>query len=411
MSSTPDLSVIIPVFNKWELTRECLRSLKENTQEYSFEVIVVDNASSDATATELLSLGEQLFGCSFRRIRFDENRNFGPACNVGAAIAEAPFVYFLNNDTLLTKGWAPPLLEALKGDPGLGGVGPLLLYEDGGVQHLGVAFNIIGVLHLYKNFPSEHPVVKKRRKFKAITGAAIILPTKLFLDSGGFYEEYRNGFEDIDLCLRIHSKGKYFSTIPESVVYHLESQTAGRSTYDAENSALLKERCGKFYQIDFHHFGADDGFEVFINDFFDLKLMHPRSESEALLRYAAGKPFHVWEKLLYHNPYWREGYELVADALEEQRQYDAALGLRDHVAFKFGLEDAYAKLMRCAIRAKNKPIQKKTEKYYRLLLSRKENRSFGKKLCRQWVEIAEQSGDDFLAGLYRKKLQNMSTVQ
>ena len=130
MSAPPLFSVIIPVFNKWELTANCLRSLREHTRDCDIEVIVVDNGSSDETAGDLPSLGGELFGRRFLPIRFEENRNFGPACNAGARAASAPLVFFLNNDTVLTPGWAPPLLQALAEDPSLGGVGPLLLYED-----------------------------------------------------------------------------------------------------------------------------------------------------------------------------------------------------------------------------------------------------------------------------------------
>ena len=85
----PELSVIIPVFNKWELTRDCLLSLRDYTPGDDFEVIVVDNASSDDTPAELPSLGEALFPGRFTCLRFSENRNFGPACNAGAKAATA----------------------------------------------------------------------------------------------------------------------------------------------------------------------------------------------------------------------------------------------------------------------------------------------------------------------------------
>lgn len=407
MDSNLCFSLIIPVFNKWELTANCLRSLKEHTPDLPFEVIVVDNASGDETATELLPLGEQLFGPFFHRIRFEENRNFGPACNAGARVASAPIVFFLNNDTLVTPGWAPPMLEALASEPSLGGVGPLLLYDDDTVQHLGVVFSIFRAEHLYRSFPSDHPAVKKRRKFQVITGAAIMLPKTLFLEHGGFFEEYKNGFEDVDLCLRIHATGKKFSTIPESVVYHLESQTPGRGKHDTPNGELLQKRCGDLFHVDLHRFGLDDGFEPFVNDFYELSLVHARAESEELMRYAEGKPVSVWQGMLRNNPYWSQGQEYMANKLEEGGYYDEALELRASLASMLGLEQAYKNLIRCALRAKNISMQKKAEHYFRMLLNCKLNRNVAEGLSARAIELAERFQDEYLASLYRDKLNRV----
>ncbi len=92
--STPAISVVIPVFNKWELTKACLESLAQHTPSGVVEVIVVDNGSTDETAHALAPLGKQLFGDLFAPIRWEENRNFGPACNAGAAAARAPMLFF-----------------------------------------------------------------------------------------------------------------------------------------------------------------------------------------------------------------------------------------------------------------------------------------------------------------------------
>ena len=111
------VSVIIPVFNNWELTRQCLVGLAENSPP-GLEVVVVDNGSSDETAENLESFGQGLFSGHFRRIRFEENRNFAPACNAGARSARTDFLFFLNNDTLILPGWLPPLLASFPFPPG-----------------------------------------------------------------------------------------------------------------------------------------------------------------------------------------------------------------------------------------------------------------------------------------------------
>lgn len=328
----PEFSVIIPVFNKWDLTLGCLKSLREHSGGHAFEVIVVDNASSDATATDLAPLGESLFGDAFAAIRFEENRNFGPACNVGAKAAGAPVLFFLNNDTLLTPGWAAPLLSALRGEPELGAVGPLLLYANETVQHLGVVYSPQGALHLYRDFPRSHPVVARRRDLSCLTGAAVMLGRDLFFGCDGFYEGYRNGYEDQELCARIRQAGKKLACIPESVVYHLESQSSGRHEGESHNVELFFRRCGKLVRSDFHIHAARDGFEVFLNDLFRLSLKLPDAEERRLTREAQDKPPHVWASMMGEHPLWIGGLELFANLCAKRGEFEKELPFRLRLA-------------------------------------------------------------------------------
>src|SRR4051794_34555648 len=111
-ATAPRISIVMPLFNKVELTLACLRSLEETTSgEIPYEVIIIDNASSDGTP-ELLS---QLEG-DVVIITNEENLGFGPACNQGASVAQGEYVLFLNNDTVLLAGWLEPLVAALDED-------------------------------------------------------------------------------------------------------------------------------------------------------------------------------------------------------------------------------------------------------------------------------------------------------
>jgi len=398
---SPIFSVIIPVFNKWDLTEACLRSLREHTPEYDYEVIVVDNASSDATATELHLLGQTLFGARFQRIRFAQNRNFGPACNAGAAAASAPLLFFLNNDTLLTPGWAPPLLAALAEDPKLGGVGPLLLYADNTVQHLGIVFEVRGVEHIYRAFPSGHPVVGKRRHLQAVTAAALLMPTDLFRKHGGFYEEYRNGFEDVDLCLRIRATGKHFSCVPESVVYHLESQTAGRSDADADNGELLFRRCGHLFRPDKHVIGRDDGFLPFINDGFGISLRMTAEAEAALCREAEGFSIQHWYSLTRAHPLWVAGREFLARTLEQQGRIDDALLFLSEIAHIEMRKIAYERLIQAATQADNAKVLAPAKKAYAALVAKNRDRS----RARSFLHLAGSRCDSVLESLYAQALK------
>ena len=164
-------SIIIPVFNKWELTRKCLKSIAETTDSSRVEVIVVDNASSDTTERGCPFLGKQLFGDSFRYVRNKENRNFAGACNQGAELAEGEFLIFLNNDTEVQPNWYQPLLDDFVHYDDIAATGPILVFPEETVlgrmvQHLGVYVNYYGVDHLYKGIPYASPLARKRRFFQ-----------------------------------------------------------------------------------------------------------------------------------------------------------------------------------------------------------------------------------------------------
>lgn len=99
-------SIIIPVLNKWELTKACLESLRAHTSaaDGEIEVILIDNASKDATPLEAPALGQAFFGAGFVYLPQSVNRNFSASCNIGARAATGDLLFFLNNDTMLTPG-------------------------------------------------------------------------------------------------------------------------------------------------------------------------------------------------------------------------------------------------------------------------------------------------------------------
>ena len=404
---TPTFSVIIPVYGRWDLTHACLVSLREHSSEHVYEVIVVDNASTDATAAELAPLGQSLFGEAFSVIRFAENRNFGPACNAGAAKARTPLLFFLNNDTLITPDWAPPLLAALQENDSLGAVGPLLLHEDNTVQHLGVSFNQDGLFHLYQRFPAEHPVVFQPRRLQFITAAALMLPRDLFFRIGGFYEEYRNGFEDMELSVRIRQAGKELQCIPSSVVYHLESQSPGRGDGEAHNGALLYERCGKDMYIDIHHHGLKDGFHVFVDDLFSLSLRLTDEVEKEITKHAEGKNPLEWLKIMHKHPFWTTGRDALAAKLEREGKYEEALPLRIELVNFLPLREHYIQLLRTSAKAGNADIietaRTRLERIETLLNDRKTAAAC---VCKA-KEWAKDGCDPVLSQLYDEKFAQL----
>lgn len=348
------LNIVIPALNLWDMTANCLRSLAENTPGDDFRVTLVDNGSDDPTPDEAPDLGRSLFGERFAFLRNERNRNFGPACNQGAASCEAEFVLFLNNDTLLTPDWTEPLLAAFREDPVLGAAGPLLLYPNSRrVQHAGIAFApTLAVEHLYEQFPATHPALARRRKLQAVTGAAFMLRAEVFAACGGFHADYVNGSEDMDLCCRVRERGLTVSCIPRSTVLHFASATPGRFAHDDANASLLRRRCPAGFVPDLAGLAREDGFELRLTPWLSAHLALPPARERELNQALAGTPDpgRCLETLLAE-PLWQGGYAILGRQLESRGLWAEATELRFLQACFFPTRETYKALRRAAGKA------------------------------------------------------------
>ncbi len=221
------------------------------------EVIVVDNASADGT--------HQFIKTQFpwvRYLRNDENLGFALASNQGASVARHEFILFLNNDTIALPGWLGPLQRRLNNDPTTAIAGSKLLYEDGTVQHAGAVVTRMNhsPMPLYQGNPADAPHVSRPRELHAVTGACMLVRRHIFDLVGGFDEAYINGFEDIDLCLKVVERGHRIFYEPESVLHHLESKTPGRHDHEIQNAILFRQRWADPKWVDQDRVFFEDGF-------------------------------------------------------------------------------------------------------------------------------------------------------
>ena len=228
------VSIIIPVYNNLSYTKKCLNSVFEFGSKYKFEVIVVDNASSDGTKEYLENHKQPII-----YINNNQNLGFAKACNQGAKIAKGEYLLFLNNDTIVTKNWMDILVSELDNNKKIAIAGSKLLFPDEKIQHAGVAFDKNKEpyhIHYRKNKDSK--IVNKKIFFQAVTGACLLIKKQIFDKIKGFDEIYKNGYEDVDLCLKVGELGYLIIYCPESVVYHYESITEGRKDSETENKNL-----------------------------------------------------------------------------------------------------------------------------------------------------------------------------
>ncbi|MBX3043622.1 MAG: glycosyltransferase [Candidatus Kapabacteria bacterium] len=254
--NTP-VSIIIPVFNKSELTNNCLDSIYKNTDINSFELIIVDNGSTDNTEIIINSYKEKYNNLVY--IRNSENLGYSKANNIGAKIAKYDYILLLNNDTIVTENWLEPLTNILNVDTNVAAVGSKLLFEDDTIQHAGVCIvndkafgDPLVARHIYYKMSKDAPEVNKVMKYQALTGACLMLNKSAYFEVNGLDEEYWNAYEDVDLCFKLREKGYILVYQPKSVVYHLESQSGPERIKGVQNSIkrLHEKWLGKV-EVDF----------------------------------------------------------------------------------------------------------------------------------------------------------------
>jgi GT2 family glycosyltransferase/glycosyltransferase involved in cell wall biosynthesis len=253
----PDMtSIIVCVFNNPTLTRKCLDSILLHTRD-SFEVVVVDNGSNEETARLLDTFAAA--HPAVRVVRNFENLNFALGNNVGFAASRGGRVVFLNNDTEVTRDWLEPLLRPLD-DPRIKGSQPKLLFPNGKLQCIGVAFSGRGPFGyaIYSNEDGSSRVGASARTFRAVTAACLAMRAEDFARARGFDPMFINGQEDVDLCLRVGNGRPVFSYVPDSVVVHFEGKSAGRGRHVVHNRRVFADRwTGRFAGDDASYYEAD----------------------------------------------------------------------------------------------------------------------------------------------------------
>jgi GT2 family glycosyltransferase len=224
--ASPRVSIVIPVHNKFAYTAACLRSLLEHASDTPFEVIVVDDLSSDDTPQRLAEIG------GIHAIRNAENLGFVGSCNAGAAIARGEYVLFLNNDTVVTAGWLEALIACFDEVPQAGLVGARLVYPDGRLQEAGgIVFNDGSGWNYGRFDDPDDARYAYRREADYCSGAAIMLKRVLFEQLGGFDQRYAPAYyEDTDLAFAVRAAGYKVIFEPRSRVIHFEGISAGTDT-------------------------------------------------------------------------------------------------------------------------------------------------------------------------------------
>jgi len=242
----PRLSLVCPLHNCLEYTQVLLQDLEATLpQRAQTEIILVDDASSDGTRAFLEPLAGQP---GYQVVKNDRNLGYAASNNRGVALAQSDTLVLLNNDLQLASGWLEPMLELLESLPAAGAVGNVQRnIANGLVDHAGIFFGLDGMpTHAHKNRRQPPPGNWIERN--AVTAACMAIGRQDFLAAGGFDEGYRNGFEDVDLCMKLKQAGKRHYVALRSIVGHHVSASPGRHRRNEQNSERFRARWSKFAQ-------------------------------------------------------------------------------------------------------------------------------------------------------------------
>lgn len=222
-ADVPDVSIVIPVYNQCTYTLACLRSLLVHQTSARFEVIVVDDCSTDETPERLRDIPW------VRTLRQPVNGGFIASCNAGLAAARGTYVLFLNNDTEVLPGWLDELVGTFATFPEAGLVGSRLIYPDGRLQESGGILWRDGRAWNYGRKASPRaPHYCYARQVDYCSGASILLPRELMVGLGGFDTHFAPAYcEDSDLAMRVRQAGRTVMVQPLSRVVHYEGVTSG----------------------------------------------------------------------------------------------------------------------------------------------------------------------------------------
>ncbi len=224
-NKSPLVSIIVPVFNKLELTHRCLKSLLRNTRYPNYEVIFVDNGSTDGTRAYLQKLDKP----NLRAVFNAQNLGYVGGCNSGASVAKGEYLLFLNNDTEVRPFWLTNLVGLAEKTEDAGIVGAKLVYPDGHLQEAGgIIFSDGNGWNYGRGMDPNDPRFNFVREVDYVSGAAMLVKRELWEKAGGFDQRYAPAYyEDTDLCFSAREYGYKVYYQPASVVIHYEGQTAG----------------------------------------------------------------------------------------------------------------------------------------------------------------------------------------
>lgn len=235
---SPLVSIVVPVYNQWDYTYSCLKSISLHTDHIAYEIIIADDMSTDETV-HVSNYAENI-----QVVRDGVNRGFLLNCNNAAKYAKGKYIFFLNNDTNVQENWLNYLVDLVENNSKIGMIGSKLIYPDGRLQEAGgIIWNDASGWNYGRLDDPSKPEYNYVKEVDYISGAAIMIRAELWNQIGGFDERYVPAyFEDSDLAFEVRKLGYQVILQPKSVVVHFEGISHGTDTASGIKSYQINNK-------------------------------------------------------------------------------------------------------------------------------------------------------------------------
>ncbi len=264
----PLISIVIPSKDNEDALKQCIRSIYAHTAYRNFEMIVVDNGSTEQVRMGLENFRQE---CPFTYLYIPMDFNFSRMCNLGVQEAKGEYVLLLNDDMeAVEDSW----LLRLAGQASLehvGAVGAKLLYPNTSlIQHAGIANTVSGPGHKLKKLDDSVSYYYGRNRFIydliGVTAACLMIRRERYLELGGLFEGLAVAYNDVDFCFRLCEKGLYNVQRNDVALYHHESLSRGDDMQDKNKLKRLMAEKDVLYQRHRQFYRQDPFIGTLMND-------------------------------------------------------------------------------------------------------------------------------------------------
>ena len=253
------ISIIIPSKDNPFVLGKCLSSIREKSTYNNYEIIVIDNGSTEANFKLIQGLQKKY---SFTYIYKQTEFNFSAMNNRAIREARGEYILLLNDDMeVVTRDWME-LLLGQAAQEGVGAVGAKLLYPDGNrIQHVGITNAVDGPVHKLLGHEDKLEYHYGRNKLVyntvGVTGACLMIRKELYEKVGGLNEELKVAYNDVELCFSLLERGYRNVVRNDVVLYHHESLSRGKDIRSREKMARLKLERDRLYALHPQYYRMD----------------------------------------------------------------------------------------------------------------------------------------------------------
>lgn len=238
MSQYPFISIIVLNYNGKQLLKDCIDSLKNlDYPSSNYEIILVDNGSSDGSVTFLREHYPEV-----KTVQNEKNYGFAKGNNIGVKHAKGDYVAFLNNDMRVDPKWLKYLLQPILENENVVCTGGKILSWDSNKLDYGGSFLTFDGHAMHENFGMKYDesMYNENRYIFFPCGGSMLVSKSVFIDTGGFDEDYFAYYEDVDLGWRLWIFGYDIMFASKSIVYHKHNITS--SKFGMFNRGYLYEK-------------------------------------------------------------------------------------------------------------------------------------------------------------------------